>query len=794
MTLAGVTALCVGSVNVFATPAGTAAQPVGEASAPAAAGLPGQGPKAPIAIPAKPLDLRPTLRNGSAAPPVSMHAAVLALAADSTPPTAPTQLTAGAQSLGTLTAQWSAAQDPDSGIAYYIFGIGTIASGDYSTLANVKWWQVTYGTAVSVQLNLDPTKTYYVSVYAVNGAGVDGPIVTSNAVHPTWVTLGKSGNVMQLQFGSTGYDTAGNPTSGFTSAQIATMTTFFNRMYPILVQLYGPPAVSYTVTIVRDLRYTGTNEFIPSTDEIRMSDGFSPQLLTHELVHAFRNEFLLASDKNWNYDPTLSGFEEGFAQAVSYEAMNRYVQQYPNDTIVPGNTLWGSTYDWDYDFQNVPALRGTSFWSAGSGTLLYWTKYEMAAAAIRKIEIESPGFYAAFNRAYYARINASPGTVRPTQALIVSIIQSIVPTIEGVPAATWIAEQNIFYDQNVYGLKIFNQIQDYPWKQFFAFQKIYVLDTMSCGSEWACWNGQQWVYYDLNGAQGAGTLVDDQGNTVWKGSLQIQPTANPSDGTYAIGNAAKSLTTASTLQPWPGGNDGDYVENLTALGLYRFDTTFTDPNTGATVSNSVYRVLGSAIANDFKGVWGGVIGHPTGTISFTHDGYAQGTGIPVVNGAFAGATSWTGIPNARTHGYDSVPGKVSVTFVDGATGATYHAQRDVDYGSVDGSQMFLFDFGTAAGTVSADTTAPTVSFTGPPKGSLVSRGSTVTITANASDNRAVSKVEFSVNNVLKCATTTSPYSCGWAVPSRKGVKYTLMVKAYDTSGNTATASEAVTSK
>ena len=36
-------------------------------------------------------------------------------------------------------------------------------------------------------------------------------------------------------------------------------------------------------------------------------------------------------------------------------------------------------------------LRGTDFWSEGGATGLHWLKYEMGAAAIRKINIESAG-------------------------------------------------------------------------------------------------------------------------------------------------------------------------------------------------------------------------------------------------------------------------------------------------------------------------------------------------------------------------------------------------------------------
>ena len=102
----------------------------------------------------------------------------------------------------------------------------------------------------------------------------------------------------------------------------------------------------------------------------------------------------------------------------------------------------------------------------------------------------------------------------------------------------------------------------------------------------------------------------------------------------------------------------------------------------------------------------------------------------------------------------------------------------------------------ATGVVPAvpDTTPPTVSVTSPANGSRVNHSSTVTITAKATDNRAVSKVLFYVNNVLKCTDTTASYSCAWAVPSTKGVKYTLTVRAYDSSNNTASASVSVTSK
>lgn len=840
--------------------------------------------KSPKVIPSKPFDIseEKNKKQKDLDPQLKLDQLLQATTiTDTTPPIAPTQATASAQSIFNISAEWDDAQDPESGISYYVFGIGTNSSGDYSSLANVRWWQVTYDKNISINLNLDSNLTYYVSVYAVNGAGLSSSFVTSNPVHPVWTNLGQAGNIMQLQFASTGYDSNGNPTAGWSAEQISTMTNFFNKMYPILEQLYGSPATSYTVTVVRDLRYQNSNVFIPEDDKIRMADNFYPQLFTHELIHAFRNDFILSSNENWQYNSTLSGFEEAFAQGVSYEAMNKYVATYPNDPLVPGNSLWGSSYDWNYDFQNVPELRGTDFWSDAGGTRLYWVRYETAAEAIRKINLESANFYSRFNQEYYNRINLNPMSVRSSKALIVDIIKTLVPQIEKLPAQDWINRQNIFYAQNVYGEKIFHQIQDYPWTEFFAFQDLYFMETMSCGSEWVCWDGQQWVYHHLNGSSGLGNLTDVNGNTIWSGGLLIDPTQNPPDGYYGFGHDTKSLTTASTLLPWPGGNTDDYIMNLTTLGLYKFESAFTDPLTSLETKNSIYRVMGSSIANSFQGVWGGIIGHKNGIIYLNHEGFSDEAGLPVVNGAFVGSRSWTGIFNPKTGGRDSVPGKVFITFVDSDTNTTYQTQRNIDYGNVDGSQMFLLEFSepidttaptvsitspvngasvseivnlianatdnigiakvefyldsvllststsspysiswntstTALGThtltakaydlssnstVSAtvsitviDTTAPVVSITSPANNSFVSVGKTTVISATATDNRSLSKVEFYVNNILKCTDTGTPYTCNWTVPSKKNVKYTLKVKAYDSSGNTAESISTVTSK
>lgn len=704
---------------------------------------------------------------------------------DTTAPLAVSNLIASSSSVLTISASWQPASDPESAIDYYVFGIGTVSSGDYSSLANTRWWQVTYNTSVSVNMNLDLNTDYYVSVYAVNTAGLASPIITSNPVRSVWENLGEQGNVLRVEFSDTGYDANGNPATGWTDEQKTKMLAFVNNMYPILRELYGPPANSYTVTVVRDLSFGNSAMFIPELDQIRMNDSFYPQLLTHELLHAFRNDFTVTSNQNWEYDPTLSGFEEGFAQGVSYEAMNKYVQAYPNDTIVDPNSLWQSNYDWDNDYQNMPELRGTDFWSDSGGTGLHWLRYEMAAAALRKLNLESAEFYKRFNQEYYGRINASPSTLRPSRDLMVDIIKTLTPTVEAKPAQSWVDSQYVFHSQNVYGNKIFHRIQDYPWTELFAFQYLIFMKTMDCGSEWICPEGSGWKYHNLNGSSGQGKLLDSNNNVVWSGNLLIEPAQNPSDGYFGFGYDYKSLSTASSLDPWPGGNPDDYILNLKTLGLYEFQATFTDPNTNEQVTNSIYRVLGSDVANSFKGVWGAVVGHKNGTIYLNHEKTGEEEGIPVTNGVFKGLRKWTGIPNPK-HGYnDSIPGKVSIKFIDSDTNTTYKTQRNIDYGSWDGSQMFLIKFTQSD---IEDTVNPTVSVTNPQPNANVPADSTVSITADASDNTSVEKVEFLVDGSVIATDTSLPYTDNWSTNGLTLKNYSLSAKAFDPFGNQATSS------
>ncbi len=93
-------------------------------------------------------------------------------------------------------------------------------------------------------------------------------------------------------------------------------------------------------------------------------------------------------------------------------------------------------------------------------------------------------------------------------------------------------------------------------------------------------------------------------------------------------------------------------------------------------------------------------------------------------------------------------------------------------------------------TVFNDKTPPTVAVTSPTAGSTVT--STITVTANASDDVAVAGVQFKLDGVnLGAEVTAAPYSASWNTISASNGSHTLTAVARDSSSNQ-TMSAAVT--
>ncbi|WPB82344.1 Ig-like domain-containing protein [Archangium violaceum] len=92
---------------------------------------------------------------------------------------------------------------------------------------------------------------------------------------------------------------------------------------------------------------------------------------------------------------------------------------------------------------------------------------------------------------------------------------------------------------------------------------------------------------------------------------------------------------------------------------------------------------------------------------------------------------------------------------------------------------------SAAVEVTLDNTAPTTAISAPAQGASV-RG-IVAISATASDNLGVERVEFYAGTTLLDTVTTAPYGVSWDTAAlASGSSVTLTTKAYDTAGNVTT--------
>lgn len=91
---------------------------------------------------------------------------------------------------------------------------------------------------------------------------------------------------------------------------------------------------------------------------------------------------------------------------------------------------------------------------------------------------------------------------------------------------------------------------------------------------------------------------------------------------------------------------------------------------------------------------------------------------------------------------------------------------------------------SATSTTTTDTTPPTASITSPLNGATV--GGTVVVSASASDNVGVTKVEFYKDGSLVGTDTSSPYSFSWNTYNDANGSHSWVAKAYDAAGNVGT--------
>ena len=86
-------------------------------------------------------------------------------------------------------------------------------------------------------------------------------------------------------------------------------------------------------------------------------------------------------------------------------------------------------------------------------------------------------------------------------------------------------------------------------------------------------------------------------------------------------------------------------------------------------------------------------------------------------------------------------------------------------------------------TSTTDTIKPVVTITSPSGGTSVTGKTSVTITANATDNKAVAKQTLYIDGKKKTSVTGASLSYTWSLSGVKAGSHTIKVIAYDAVSN-----------
>ena len=163
-------------------------------------------------------------------------------------------------------------------------------------------------------------------------------------------------------------------------------------------------------------------------------------------------------------------------------------------------------------------------------------------------------------------------------------------------------------------------------------------------------------------------------------------------------------------------------------------------------------------------------------VTLTNSWYPAVTGLSVaVTGTNAGDFAQGNNCGTTLAGSSSCT--INVTFTPSALGARTATVTVTDSAGTQSSSL------SGTGT---DVTSPTTQITAPANGATVS--GTVTVTATASDNVAVTSLEIYIDGALKTTGTSSPLNYSWNTSGLSG-SHTIFSKAYDAAGNIGTSTD-----
>ena len=226
--------------------------------------------------------------------------------------------------------------------------------------------------------------------------------------------------------------------------KLKTDREFINLAMPILLHELGTPPDSFVIEIRCQNRGVYANGF-----KISVNSDSPPQSFIHEIGHAWKD--------GWRYSFMKSpgamrryfrGFEEGFAEALTYIICNKFAEAYPTHPLVKnkiatsGNAqTWRSkVYDFDLVF-GEPSLHGGTFWSDKYTEY----RYENAGGAFTVIANQRDGVLRDFLRVFYAESEQNPSWDWTRNANdIFELWEQELPQINGIDTSDWLNHVGLF--------------------------------------------------------------------------------------------------------------------------------------------------------------------------------------------------------------------------------------------------------------------------------------------------------------------------------------------------------------
>jgi hypothetical protein len=261
----------------------------------------------------------------------------------------------------------------------------------------------------------------------------------------------------------------------------------------------------------------------------------------------------------------------------------------------------------------------------------------------------------------------------------------------------------------------------------------------------------------LRGTVGLETPAPPGGATVFLSSdnpvARVPPSVN-----IAAGNSATTFTVSTTAVS--EFNSASITATAGSTSKTAFISVFPDPNGGTALSSITPSVSGTTGGNTINA-----------TLFLSANAPAGGAAVTL---------STSNISAARVPPIVTVPaglGFASFTITTLPVASDTTVTITGTYGTTR----------TATITVlggSNDTTRPTVAISSPASGATVS--GTTTISATASDNVGVTRVQFLLDGAVLSTDTSSPYSFAWNTATAANGSHSLTARAFDAANNQTT--------